>query len=1206
MKNLSPLALLVAFLTLVAPASAFFPRGNPVTSVASIDGWYNPAWLYRKTITIDHTKVLSSGGETYAGFPVLVSETTDANLAAHALSTGNDILFTASDGTTKLNHEIEQYTSGTGKLVAWVRVSSLSTFVDTVLYMYYGNAAAPNQQNVAGTWDSHFKGVYHLGPKDTSYTIQRIPTGNPVIPNIIGGWTDSQTYDQLPMVDPADSTKLIMFFSGMAAPTSSGHECIGRATATVAAPTVWTQYASNPIICDSHNRRVDSVIYTGGVYYMYSTDDTDQNIHLFTSTNGIAFTDQGTVLTPTGQGRNDGDFVSQGAVWLEGGVWTMIYSYRNGSNILPGYRYATSSNGTTWVKGGTGDILSKGPLGSPDQSFMEWHHIVKVGSVYYLTYECWNGDAAGLNGIATACIASSTSLTSGWVKSGVNPFFQQSKTPGAFDEYHTSSPGLFLNSDGTWYLFYSGSQSANPYFSHYQIGIATLPGTPADLVTAGVTDSTGANSLTGTALVPVTGKTGGAFTFDGVSSHASSLTPASVAVNNYTIQAWVNWASLSHECYVAMNGTDALGGGTGYGFGIGSGSGGPGNHFAGIAPGVAWLDSGATYASTGAWNSIVMQRNATTTSYRLNNVSTPNTFTNTPSVPLQTFSVGAGTTAFSCNGTIDEVRFSDVARSSGWLTTDYVMQNAPGAFLSIGPETTPSPSGPAPVFDQYPSLAPPAYCGVIKMRSAYAGNALQLALGSNPATTLDVGWITNSRGVEVANDAAVQTWLASNGNGYAFIKKCYDQSGNGFDYTVNSVTPPNTDGPYYKGATQNNLPAGQTFTPPLAEWLGFPSMNFYARNTEVGVASYMKVSTSVTFNKQAFSVMLAMTLNDSRSTGVTQTTQHFYENVGQWAWGNYQGNSYFSDAVTNVFVPVAPVIDWSVKGATVGAVNACVYDDLVSDCRVHGYSAMALSGGSIGSPSTGGVQLSMDGNVTAVLGPWGAELTPTEYGQVRDALKAQLNISATPTHQIVFDGDSITEAYSGQYSERHPLRAIARIYNDTGIRVRAYNVAVSGACIGVVDPVKCHMGPDNLTTLFSTKTAPLLALGSYTKRILYVMAGTNDIAVGTSAATTSGYVTSYISAARAAIPGVKVVYGGMISRESYDATCFTFMQNVISAASYDVLVGWYNDTNMRCQSGGGSNYNNTTYFSPDKIHPSSLGMDVGSAYDATAIESLLP
>ncbi|NIM93667.1 MAG: hypothetical protein GTO18_08140 [Anaerolineales bacterium] len=43
-----------------------------------------------------------------------------------------------------------------------VNSPNLSSSVDTVLYMYYGNPQAPNQQNVTGTWDADFMGVLHL------------------------------------------------------------------------------------------------------------------------------------------------------------------------------------------------------------------------------------------------------------------------------------------------------------------------------------------------------------------------------------------------------------------------------------------------------------------------------------------------------------------------------------------------------------------------------------------------------------------------------------------------------------------------------------------------------------------------------------------------------------------------------------------------------------------------------------------------------------------------------------------------------------------------------------------------------------------------------------------------------------------------------------------------------------------------------------
>ena len=135
--------------------------------------WYDSNWQYRKVLTIDYTKV----GATLSNFPVLVSLASDTDLAADAQDDGDDILFTSSDGTTKLDHEIELFNGTTnGQLVAWVKIPSLSNAADTDIYMYYGNGSATNQQNAAGVWDDggsdYYKGVWHLNQSfsdSTSY-----------------------------------------------------------------------------------------------------------------------------------------------------------------------------------------------------------------------------------------------------------------------------------------------------------------------------------------------------------------------------------------------------------------------------------------------------------------------------------------------------------------------------------------------------------------------------------------------------------------------------------------------------------------------------------------------------------------------------------------------------------------------------------------------------------------------------------------------------------------------------------------------------------------------------------------------------------------------------------------------------------------------------------------------------------------------------
>jgi hypothetical protein len=124
--------------------------------------WYDPAWLYRQEIALGEVSSITD----YVMYVEILSH---AGLQAHALDNGDDILFTDSDATTKLPHEIERYDWSHGRLFAWVKVPSIST--GKRLYMYYGNAAASNQQDVANVWSSSYLTVHHLNdslPQDST------------------------------------------------------------------------------------------------------------------------------------------------------------------------------------------------------------------------------------------------------------------------------------------------------------------------------------------------------------------------------------------------------------------------------------------------------------------------------------------------------------------------------------------------------------------------------------------------------------------------------------------------------------------------------------------------------------------------------------------------------------------------------------------------------------------------------------------------------------------------------------------------------------------------------------------------------------------------------------------------------------------------------------------------------------------------------
>ncbi len=133
----------------------------------TIAPWYDNSYLYKKQLTIDHTKV--SGGANLSNFPVLVS-LTDADLKTAGNGGkvqsvhGFDIIFTDGTEITKLDHEIEKYDPATGTIAMWVRVPTLSASTDTTIYMYYDNSSiTSSQENKTGVWDTNYKAVWHLG-----------------------------------------------------------------------------------------------------------------------------------------------------------------------------------------------------------------------------------------------------------------------------------------------------------------------------------------------------------------------------------------------------------------------------------------------------------------------------------------------------------------------------------------------------------------------------------------------------------------------------------------------------------------------------------------------------------------------------------------------------------------------------------------------------------------------------------------------------------------------------------------------------------------------------------------------------------------------------------------------------------------------------------------------------------------------------------
>ncbi|MEI7961192.1 MAG: LamG domain-containing protein [archaeon] len=175
--------------------------------------------------------------------------------------------------------------------------------------------------------------------------------------------------------------------------------------------------------------------------------------------------------------------------------------------------------------------------------------------------------------------------------------------------------------------------------------------------------------------------------------YANMTTTPSTAIDNWTLEAWLNPSTLPINGFAIYNGNDS----GGYGFGIGAANNANmGSKLQGLYGVIAWIDSNYTFNSTNTWYDIAMVRSSGTVRFYVNGVQTTGTSTATPNTPTSHFTIGnqldpTNTPYRFINGVIEEVRMSSTPRSADWIATNYNNQNSPGnfgapSFYSIGSE----------------------------------------------------------------------------------------------------------------------------------------------------------------------------------------------------------------------------------------------------------------------------------------------------------------------------------------------------------------------------------------------------------------------------------------------------------------------------------------------------------------------------------------
>lgn len=142
----------------------------------------------RKKFIVESDSV--SGSSDLTNFPVLISITDldfrdTGNSGSVESSSGFDIAFSAADGTTAMDFELESYDNTTGVIVFWVKFPTLSPNTDTQFFIYYGDSGIATDQSSTSTWDSNYQLVMHMdgGATETDGTVN----GNDGTENGTGG-----------------------------------------------------------------------------------------------------------------------------------------------------------------------------------------------------------------------------------------------------------------------------------------------------------------------------------------------------------------------------------------------------------------------------------------------------------------------------------------------------------------------------------------------------------------------------------------------------------------------------------------------------------------------------------------------------------------------------------------------------------------------------------------------------------------------------------------------------------------------------------------------------------------------------------------------------------------------------------------------------------------------------------------------------------
>lgn len=682
--------------------------------------WYSSGgtWGYRKMIVIDRTKVATT--TSFTNFPMLFSVVDpDLKLVANggkvASSTGKDILFTSSDGTTKLDHEIERYSSTTGETIMWVEIPTLSATVDTVIYVYFGNASASDQTNTTGTWNSNYKVVLHLPNGTTISGTDSTSNGN-------NGTNTSGTAAVGKMGGGVD-------FPGTAPQKIEINSSLWTLAGSTYTVSMWVKAVSfsETVLFDAANGTgVDYLqigspigvnVSFGGSYRTYNNTRVSAGVwnYITVTQNGDLYVN-GVLQAATGGFVNDPS--NSGVMYIGKldfsptySLWGSIDEFRV-SNVVrsAGWirtEYNNQSDPSSFYAYGGTDVQTRNVAG------VKLNQSVSGAASWYNSSWLYRKKIT----VDKTKVATTTSLTS-------FPMLVSVTDP---DLKIIASGGKVGNSGATDIVFTSsdGTTKIDHEIEKYDsstgqtvawVEIPTLSGTADTIVymyfgNAGasdqqnisgtwdsnfkgvwhlndLTESTSASlDLTANNASTITGKIGGAYDYTGGASDSCTSVNAvpTTAVDNITYEAWMKPDTVPAINIVLATGNEP----NGIGFGVGNGIGASGSEIQAGYFGVGWANTDVLLKGASQWDHVVFTRESGLEKFYLNGSDTGwGGTSNTPNASANYLTIGCfrngANVIYEYDGIIDEVRVSNTVRSSGWILTTYRNQNNPSEFYSYG------------------------------------------------------------------------------------------------------------------------------------------------------------------------------------------------------------------------------------------------------------------------------------------------------------------------------------------------------------------------------------------------------------------------------------------------------------------------------------------------------------------------------------------